>query len=136
MGGRTRQILIFIGSVALAFLAGFLLEYSRANQWRQELGESRQQIEFCRVRDLAGMMFLQTSLKNYGMASRSATEFFEAAKALAASARSPQVRQKLQAALAGRDAITAQLARGDAAAYGPVQAIYQSLIEEAHSTAP
>jgi hypothetical protein len=128
MNKRVKLALVFVAIVAAVFLAGFLPEYLRANGLQQRVQQADQQLAASRVRDLSGMTFLQTSLKNYGLASRYATELFDSAKSLAARTESPDLRQALQTVLAQRDTITAQLARGDQAAYSSVQAAYQTLI--------
>jgi hypothetical protein len=128
---RVNLVLIFAGVIVLVFLAGFLPEHFRADQFKTRAQEATNQLEFCRVRDLAGMTFLQTSLKNYGLAGHYSTEFFDAAKRLAASTQRSDVQQALQTALAKRDTITGQLARGDEAAYGSIQAVYSSLVASA-----
>lgn len=136
MSGRAKRVLIFASLIALAFLVGFVPQYFRVHGLQRQVQDTQKLLDLYRVSSLSGMTFLQTSLKNYGLASRYATEFFDAAKGLAAQTPSPQVRETLQAVLAKRDAITAQLARGDQAAYGSVQAVYQSLLERARVETP
>ena len=131
MHGRMKQVLISGGAIILIFLAGFVPEHLRANRFEKLMQDTKIQTEFCRVRDLGGLTFLQTSLKNYGLAARYSTEFFDTAKALAASTESAELRDTLQAVLSKRDIVTAQLARGDQAAYDSVQSVYATLVEKA-----
>jgi hypothetical protein len=134
MNQRVKLVLTFTAIVLLAFLGGFLPEYFRVRGLQQQIRQADLQLDSSRVRDLAGMTFLQTSLKNYGLAGRYSSEWFEAAKSGAARTESPELRQVLDAVLAKRDLITAQLARGDPAAYGSIQGVYQMLLSNAVGT--
>lgn len=111
------------------FLVGFLPEYIRASSLQGRMDEANLQLQTCRVLNLSGMTFLETSLKNYGVASHYASRWFDAAKVLSGKTKSPELRQALNSVLAQRDTITAQLARGDSAAYGSVQGAYQNLLK-------
>jgi hypothetical protein len=131
MNQRLKQLAILAAVAVVVFLGGFLPQYMSAHALRQQVEQANLRLEMCRVLDLSGMTFLETSLKNYGLAGRYASQWFEAAKALAAQTSSPELRQKLNAVLAKRDGITARLARGDEAAYSSVQAAYQILLTNA-----
>jgi hypothetical protein len=131
MNARLKQAAIWAVILVVVFLGGFLPEYVRAHSLQQRVDQDDLQLDTCRVLDLSGMTFLQTSLKNYGLASRYSSRWFDAAKSLSARTGSAELRQALSATLAKRDMITAQLARGDEAAYGSVQAAYQSLLRYA-----
>lgn len=111
------------------FLIGFVPEYVRANRLSGRVEELSRDRSTCELRDLAGRLFLETSMKNYGTALQYASRFFDRARVMAGAAESPQLRQALQEALSRRDAITAGLARGDASVYGPVQDLYRLTLE-------
>jgi hypothetical protein len=122
---------LLIGAAVLVgtFLVGFLPEYVRANRLAGQLAGARSTQQLGHARDLLGMVFLQTSLKNYGLAKSYAGTFFDEARALSGQMGSPEANQALQNIVAARDEVTAQLARGDSASYGLVQSLYQSLLE-------
>ena len=119
-----------IGAVVLLgmFLAGFLPEYIRASRLAGQLESARSEQQLGRARDLLGMVFLQTSLKNYGTARDYAGAFFDTVHSISGP-ESSEVNQALQKILAARDDVTAQLARGDPASYGLVQSLYQTLLQ-------
>ena len=120
-----------IGAVVLlgVFLAGFLPEYIRASRLAGQLESARSEQQLGRARDLLGMVFLQTSLKNYGTARDYAGAFFDTVRSISGPGLSSEVNQALQKILAARDDVTAQLARGDPASYGLVQSLYQTLLQ-------
>jgi hypothetical protein len=120
-----------IGAVVLlgVFLAGFLPEYIRANRLAGQVEQARSEQQLGRARDLLGMVFLQTSLKNYGTAQQYAGTLFNEVRALSGQEHSSEVNQALQKILAARDDVTAQLARGDPASYGLIQGLYQVLLQ-------
>jgi hypothetical protein len=120
-----------IGAAILlgVFLVGFLPEYIRANRLAGQLDQARSEQQLCRARDLLGMVFLQTSLKNYGKAQHYASAFFNAALALSGREHSSEVSQALRKILAARDDVTARLARADPASYGLIQGLYQILLQ-------
>ncbi|HTW67029.1 MAG TPA: hypothetical protein VME17_20560 [Bryobacteraceae bacterium] len=128
MNRRIKLVGSLAAVILVFYLAGFLPEYIRAHTLQGRVDQADLQLETCRVLDLSGMTFLETSLKNYGLASRYSSRWFNAAKALASQTKSAELRQALASGLARRDTITAQLARGDEAAYGSVQAAYQALL--------
>ncbi len=111
------------------FLVGFLPEYIRANHLAGQVNEARSAQQLCRAKDLLGMVFLETSLKNYGKAQQYASSFFDQARTLAGQEHSPEVSQALQKILSARDEVIAQLARADPASYGIVQGLYQLLLQ-------
>ena len=129
MGGAMNRKNLTIGAVVLLgmFLVGFLPEYIRAGRLAGKLESARSEQQLGRARDLLGMVFLQTSLKNYGTARDYAGAFFDTVHSI--SGQSAEVNQALQKILAARDDVTAQLARGDPASYGLVQSLYQTLLQ-------
>ena len=112
------------------FLIGFILQYSRLQRVRQELSASTKQLGSCQsseqlsqLRDRATMMYLEGVQKNYGKAGEHSKEFFDQAQRIVSSTEDPALRNLLRDTLATRDQITADLAKGDAAALSEIQPV-------------
>src|ERR1700737_2145039 len=126
---RNKLGLWFVLLIA-GFLSGFMLQYSRLHRVQQELSASTKQLGSCQsseqlsqLRDTATMMYLEAVQKNYGKAGEYSKEFFDQAQRIASSTEDPALRNLLRDALAPRDQITADLAKGDAAALSEIQPV-------------
>jgi hypothetical protein len=120
------------------FLIGFILQYSRLQRVGQELSASTKQLGSCqssqqlsRLRDNATMMYLEVVQKNYGKAGEYSREVFDQAQQIASSAEDPALRNLLREILVTRDQITADLAKGDAAALSEIQPLLSKLQQTA-----
>jgi hypothetical protein len=120
------------------FLAGFILQYSRLERVQQELSASTRQLGACQssqqlaqLRDTATMMYLEVVQKNYGKAGEYSKEVFDQAQQIASSTDDPALRALLRDILATRDQITADLAKGDAAALSETQPVLSKLEQTA-----
>jgi hypothetical protein len=131
---------------AVLFLVGFLLgffpQYSRRaevqdrlEQTREELRSARGEIDdlvfqlrLAEMRDLLGMLHLEATRQNFGVAADHSTRFFNLVGELAALDPDDTRRAELQRLLQGRDTVTALLAQGDPA----VVAEIRSLLIRAH----
>jgi hypothetical protein len=116
------------------FVAGFILQYSRVHRLQQELSVSTKQLESChsgeqlaQLRDTATMMYLEAAQKNYGRAGEYSRECFDQAQRIASSTEDPTLRNVLRDILGTRDQITADLAKGDAAAVSEIQLVLSRL---------
>jgi type II secretory pathway pseudopilin PulG len=125
-----RRLLLWFVLLIVGFLAGFVLQYARLQQAQQELSASTKQLGSCQageqlsqLRDTATAMFLEAVQKNYGKAGEESKEFFDQAQRIQSSTGDPALRNLLHDILATRDQITADLAKGDAAALSEVQAL-------------
>jgi type II secretory pathway pseudopilin PulG len=125
-----RRLVLWFVLLIVGFLAGFVLQYARLQQAQQELSASTKQLGSCQageqlsqLRDTATAMFLQAVQKNYGKAGEDSKEFFDQAQRIQSSTGDPALRNLLHDILATRDQITADLAKGDAAALSEVQAL-------------
>ncbi len=97
------------------FLIGFLPQFLKANRAERELHQLRQKVADSELRDLASLAYLQASQKNFGLASETAGRFFGKVREVAAG------RKAVEDLASSRDKLTAELARGDAAAIGDLQ---------------
>ena len=134
---RSKLVLWFL-LVLAGFLVGFILQYSRLHRVQQELSASTKQLGSCQssqqlaqLRDAATMMYLEAVQKNYGKAGEYSREVFDHAQQIASSTEDPALRNLLRDALATRDQITADLAKGDATTLSEIQALLSKLQQTA-----
>jgi len=134
---RHKLALWFVLLIA-GFLTGLILQYARLQRVQQELSASTRQLGSCQsneqlsqLRDTATMMYLQAVQKNYGKAGEYSKEFFDQAQRIVSSAEDPALRNLLRDTLATRDQITADLAKGDAAALSEIQPVLSKLEQTA-----
>jgi hypothetical protein len=139
-GGKTipRKLALWFVLLIVGFLAGFILQYAIVQQSQQELSASTKQLGFCQaseqlsqLRDTATVMFLEAVQKNYGKAGEYSKEFFDQAQRIQSSTDDPVVRNVLRDTLATRDQITADLAKGDAAALSEIQSLLSKIEQTA-----
>ena len=134
---RQRFVVWFLLLLA-GFLAGFILQYSRLERVQQELSASTRQLGACQssqqlaqLRDTATLMYLEVVQKNYGKAGEYSKNVFDQAQQIASSTDDPALRALLRDTLATRDQITADLAKGDAAALSETQPVLSKLEQTA-----
>jgi hypothetical protein len=77
------------------------------------------------------MMYLEVVQRNYGKAGEYSREVFDQAQRIASSTEDPTLRNLLRDTLATRDQITADLAKGDAAALSEIQPVLSKLEQTA-----
>jgi type II secretory pathway pseudopilin PulG len=133
-----RKLALWFALLIVGFLAGFILQYARLQQAQQELSASTKQLgscqasqQFSQLRDAATVMFLEAVQKNYGKAGEYSKEFFDQAQRIQSSTWDPALRNLLGDTLATRDQITADLAKGDAAALSEIQLILSKIEQTA-----
>ena len=78
---------------------------------------------------LCGYVYLETNLKNYGLAGQYSTRFFDRVWAMNGQAPDSNRQAFLQSALAMRDSITQGLAKGDPSTVGALQDLFQSTLQ-------
>ena len=134
---RHKLVLWFLLLVA-GFLIGFILQYSRLQRVQQELSASTKQLQSCQssqqlsqLRDTATMMYLEAGQKNYGKAGEYSREVFDRAQQIASSTEDSALRNVLRDTLGTRDQVTADLAKGDAAALSELQLVLSKLEQTA-----
>jgi hypothetical protein len=134
---RHKLVLWFL-LVLAGFLIGFILQYSRLQRVQQELSASTKQLRSCQssqqlsqLRDAATMMYLEVVQKNYGKAAEYSREVFDEAQQIASSTEDSALHNLLRDTLATRDQLTADLAKGDAAALSEIQLVLSKLEQTA-----
>lgn len=118
---------IFLGVAVLlvvAFLAGFLPQYLKGMGLASELRAARQENHLAEIRDLAGLLYLQASRKDYGLAAATSTRFFTRAREIVDQTPDSGRRKLLEDLLSQRDQITAELAKGEPGVLPELQTLY------------
>jgi len=130
---RSKLVLWFLLLLA-GFLVGFILQYSRLQRVQEELSASTKQLGSCQssqqlaqLRDTATMMYLEVAQKNYGKAGEYSRQVFDQAQQIASITEDSALRNLLRDTLATRDQVTADLAKGDAAALSETQLVLSKL---------
>ena len=133
-----RKLLLWFVLLIAGFLTGLIPQYARLQRVQQELFASTKQLGSCQssgqssqLRDTATMMYLETVQKNYGRAGEYSKEFFDQAQRIVSSTDDPALRNLLRDTLTTRDQITADLAKGDAAALSEIQPVLSKLEQTA-----
>jgi hypothetical protein len=133
-----RKLVLWFVLLIVGFLSGFILQYARLQRVQQELSASTKQLGSCRsseqlsqLRDTATIMYLEAVQKNYGKAGEYSKEFFDQAQRIVSSTEDSALHNLLRDILATRDQITADLAKGDAAALSEIQPVLSKLEQTA-----
>jgi hypothetical protein len=128
------KLVVWFLLLLAGFLIGFVLQYSRLHRVQQELSATTKQLGSCQsneqlsqLRDTAMMMYLEAVQKNYGTAGEYSKEFFDQAQRIASSTEDSALRNLLRETLEMRDQVTADLAKGDAAALSEIKPILSKL---------
>jgi hypothetical protein len=117
-------IIVVIILLIVAFLAGFAPQYIKVNRLENELSTAKQDSDLAELRDLAGLAFVQTSQKNYGLAAATSNQFFASARDIANRLPDANGRKVLQDLLASQNKITAELAKGDPESLDDLQVLF------------
>ncbi len=128
------------GLVVAAFLLGFVPEYLKAKDLDNQLGSTRQKFnaehdksQMDELGLLCGYVYLETNLKNYGLASQYSSRFFDRVRVMMGQSPDSTRQAFLQAALAKRDSVTGGLAKGDPGTLSVVQDLFQRTLETAQN---
>ena len=117
---------IIVAAIALVavFLVGFVPQYVKANRLENELRQSRQENAGAQLRDLIGLAYVQANQKNFGLGAETTSRFFNRVREIANQTPDASSRKALDDILALRDRVTAELAKGDAAAMVDLQELF------------
>lgn len=107
---RTRLIAIAVGIALVAFLLGFLPQWSRANGLGDRLHTAQQELKMSRVEGQIGAALTESLRSNYERARQQMTEVYATLQATAPSLQGTQ-RREVDAILAQRDEMITLLAR-------------------------
>lgn len=124
---------VVIVLLIVAFLAGFVPQYIKVKRLANDLSATKQENDLAELRDLAGLAFVQTSQKNYGLAAATSNQFFIRTRAIAKVAPDTNESKALEDLLGYQDKIAAELAKGDPQALGDLQILFEKTRQAAVS---
>ena len=114
-----KKLILWLVLLLIGFLAGFIPQYTRAQQARSQLQTVKQQLSTCQLgnrlaqlRDNAALTYLEATRKNYGLAAEHSSRFFDQARQVADQTTDATLRSSLEQLLSTRDTITSELAKG------------------------
>ncbi len=119
------QTIVVIMLLIIVFLAGFVPQYIKVKRLENDLSAAKQENVLAQLRDLAGLAFVQTSQKNYGLAAGTSQQFFSRTREVANRAPDANGRKAFEDLLASQDKITAELAKGDPEALGDLELLFE-----------
>lgn len=129
----TKNKLLFTVALALiSFLVGFTLQFLEAREARKELAEANQRLmqvenrlKLAELRDLSGLMLLETMRRNYGSATEYSTRYFDRIREIT-TAEGQQAQSKVSELLSSRDSVNAALAEVEnPASLSTIQRLYE-----------
>jgi hypothetical protein len=118
------RVVVEIILLIVVFLAGFVPQYIKVKRLENDLSAATQENALAELRDLAGLAFVQTSEKNYGLAAATSKQFFARTREIANWAPDANGRKALEDLLASQEKIGAELAKGDQQALGDLQVLF------------
>jgi hypothetical protein len=119
---------IWIGSLGIAFLAGYVPKHSRLRDDEVQIANFNFSVKLAHLRTLAGTLYLQTSERNYGLAAQTSSQFFDQLRSLIGQANDPRLKQMLMELAKSQDQITPALANGDPAVLPKVADLLQETL--------
>lgn len=137
---KTRNILIAMAVLTIgAFLAGFVPQYLTASGLREEVRARDQKIEalqrearIAKGRELASLLLLELSRKNYGIAGQHASTLFDHVRGMIDDPGYGGVKGQLEQIAGQRDAVVSGIAKADPA----VDAVASGILESMHKLTP
>lgn len=124
-----RKFLAWIIVFIVGLLIGFVPQYWKARGLKEDLSSCTAKTDLARLQQSASLTYVAATQLNYGVASGYAQTFFGAAQTLQASTTDTSLKDLLSQALAARDKITSDLAKGSAEVVGELQPLVLKLEE-------
>ena len=121
-------LIIWIGTVGIAFLAGYLPKHSQLGDAGVQIANLNFKLKLAHLRTLAGTLYLQTSERNYGLAAQTSSQFFDQLRSIVEQVNDPRLKQMLMELSKSQDQITAGLANGDPAVLPKVADLLQKTL--------
>ena len=131
-----RRNLIIVAAICLlaVFLLGFVPQFQKASALRSEIvqrdaviGQLQQELKIAKVRDLAALLYLELSRKNFGLAAEHAPDLFTQVRALSGEASLSPVKADLENIANQKDAVMANIAKTDPAAEAQVRDLFEKI---------
>ena len=127
------RIIVVIILLIIVFLIGFFPQYIKVKRLENDLSVARQENALAQLRDLAGLVFLQTSQKNYGLAAGTSKQFFSRTREVASREPDANRRKALENLLTSQEKITAELEKADPEALGDLRVLFEKTRQAASS---
>ena len=133
---RTRNLILAAAvSLIAVFLLGFVPQLRKASRLQNQLQEREQRIgqlereaRLSKARDLASVLHLELTRKNYGTAAQHATAFFSHVRTMLNDAPDASLKSTLENIVGHRDSIVANIAKADPA----VETQVRDILERVH----
>lgn len=122
------MILVWIGTVVIAFLAGYVPEHSQLRHDEAQIANLNVKLKLAQLRTLAGTLYLQTSERNYGLAAQTSSQFFDRLHSLVDLVDDPKLKQMLVELSKSQGQITTGLSNGDPGVLPKVAALLQNTL--------
>jgi hypothetical protein len=129
---RNKQIALLAVAAVVLFLAGFVPQWMRANQYRDALEAARWELQVSRQQDRLGAALTESLRSNYERSRQLMTEFFTTLQQTLPRERDPARQRELQAILAQRDEVITLLARAAPEASQRLMLIHTSHYRATH----
>ncbi len=134
---KFRNLAIACGVLAAgAFLAGFVPQYLKSSELREELqardvrvGVLQRQAQVATAQGAASLLYLELMRKNYGIAAQHASEFFVQARTMMDDPAHAKLKPALEQILGQRDAVVANIAKPDPAVEAQVAGILENVLK-------
>jgi hypothetical protein len=110
--------------LVLAFLLGYVPSCVSARSVREENARLLRKLKLTELRGQLGMMSYEANRNNYASAAQFSTEFFNGLRQAVGEVDDEAIRKKLEALLARRDEITANLAEANPAVKDKLAQMY------------
>ncbi len=118
---RTRNLIVLAATaLVVVFLLGFVPQFRNASRLRDELNVRDQRIErfqreaaLSRTRDLASLLHVELTRKNYGVAEKHATALFNHVRSIMSDASFQPLQGGFDEILGQRDAMVSSIAKSD-----------------------
>ncbi len=120
----TKSVLICVIVGVAAYLAGFIPMSVRAGHLQAELREASADAGGAELRDLAALAYIEAVQKNYGLAMRTASQYFDRIPDVAAATRDPERRLRIQQLGQARDTVIAGLAKAEPGVLSRLEDLY------------
>jgi|SRR5579884_1926378 len=128
----TVWVILFIGG----FLLGFVPEYRKNQELQSALKDPQkmiaalqQQVQLGELRDVAGLMLLELSRQNYGLARDYSDQYYAKIKEMTDTVQDPALKKSLEQLAATRDTLAPPLAAANPAALAAVQLVLSKTFE-------
>lgn len=120
-----KSFIVWLVLLVAVFIAGYVPPHLRASGLQQTLDETTRENERLYLRDLVGLTYMQAAEKNYGLAARTASRYFDRVQQMQSKTQIEQQKKAFAELLQSRDSVMSGLKRGDPAVLNELRALYE-----------